>query len=54
MRVTGNEVAHEFDANITFEDADILINLCDAIVSYVYEAPQLIYKIQSKLRKSEA
>ena len=52
VRLLGNEGAHELDAEVSADDAETLLALCDAIISYVYEAPQLVQRIQERLAKS--
>lgn len=52
VRLLGNEGAHELDAEVSADDAETLLALCDAIIGYVYEAPQLIQRIQERLAKS--
>ena len=53
VRKLGNEGAHELDAEVSVDDAETLLALCDAIISYVYEAPQLVQRIQERLKKSK-
>lgn len=53
VRVLGNEGAHELDAEVSVDDAETLLALCDAIIGYVYEAPQLVQRIQERLTKSK-
>lgn len=48
IRLIGNGGAHK-GAGITEEDAEILLKLCDAIIVYIYEAPELISRIQQKV-----
>jgi hypothetical protein len=52
VRLLGNEGAHELDAEVSADDAETLLALCDAIIGYVYEAPQLVQRIQERLAKS--
>lgn len=52
VRLLGNEGAHELDAEVSADDAETLLALCDAIIGYVYEAPQLVQRIQERLDKS--
>jgi hypothetical protein len=52
VRLLGNEGAHELEAEVSADDAETLLALCDAIIGYVYEAPQLIQRIQERLAKS--
>lgn len=51
VRLLGNEGAHELDAEVSADDAETLLALCDAIIGYVYEAPQLVQRIQERLAK---
>jgi hypothetical protein len=53
VRLLGNEGAHELDAEVSVDDAETLLALCDAIIGYVYEAPQLVQRIQERLAKSK-
>jgi hypothetical protein len=53
VRLLGNEGAHELDAEVSVDDAETLLALCDAIIGYVYEAPQLVQRIQERLKKSK-
>jgi hypothetical protein len=53
VRLLGNEGAHELDAEVSVDDAETLLALCDAIIGYVYEAPQLIHRIEERLAKSK-
>jgi hypothetical protein len=53
VRLLGNEGAHELDAEVSADDAETLLALCDAIIGYVYEAPQLVQTIQERLAKSK-
>lgn len=53
VRVLGNEGAHELDAEVSLDDAETLLALCDAIIGYVYEAPQLVQRIQERIKKSK-
>jgi hypothetical protein len=52
VRLLGNEGAHELDVEVSADDAETLLALCDAIIGYVYEAPQLVQRIQKRLAKS--
>jgi DNA polymerase III gamma/tau subunit len=52
VRLLGNEGAHELEAEVSTDDAETLLALCDAIIGYVYEAPQLVQRIQERLAKS--
>jgi hypothetical protein len=52
VRLLGNEGAHELEAEVSADDAGTLLALCDAIIGYVYEAPQLVQRIQERLAKS--
>ena len=49
----GMMCAHELDAEVSAADAETLLALCDAIIGYVYEAPQLVQRIQERLTKSK-
>ncbi len=51
VRELGNEGAHEPDGEVSVDDAETLLALCDAIIGYVYEAPQLVQRIQERLKK---
>jgi hypothetical protein len=53
VRALGNEGAHKLDAEVSVDDAETLLALCDAIIGYVYEAPQLVQRIQERLKKSK-
>jgi hypothetical protein len=53
VRLLGNEGAHELDADVSVDDAETLLALCDAIIGYVYEAPQLVQRIQERLKKTK-
>jgi hypothetical protein len=53
VRELGNEGAHELDAEVSVDDAETLLALCDAIIGYVYEAPQLVQRIQERTKKSK-
>jgi len=52
VRLLGNVGAHNSDADFSADDAETLLALCDAIIGYVYEAPQLVQRIQERLAKS--
>jgi hypothetical protein len=51
VRALGNKGAHRHDAEISVDDAETLLALCDAIIGYVYEAPQLVQRIQERVKK---
>ncbi|MBS4060372.1 MAG: DUF4145 domain-containing protein [Bacteroidetes bacterium] len=53
IRLLGNKGAHEPDAEVSVDDAETLLALCDAIIVYVYEAPQLVQRIQERLKNSK-
>jgi hypothetical protein len=53
VRALGNEGAHRHDVEISVDDAETLLALCDAIIGYVYEAPQLVQRIQERVKKSK-
>ena len=48
-RIIGNLGAHAVSAEVTDDDAQILIDFCSAILEYVYVAPTKIARIQKRL-----
>ncbi len=53
LRLFRNISAHDNDIEVTRYDAEILKDICDTILEYVYELPHVISRLQRKIKEHQ-